>query len=160
MSQQAPGLVTRGLHPPITTQDGIDWPSLTFPSKADVVYPDYWEQKTIKAKPPNGYNQTKGGEAPMLGKIHSEAARVKMSFSRTGKTPSEETRFKMSFTKKGHSVSEATRAKLSTVGKGRKRSEATRARMRGNKNHLGYKHSDETRLKMSVSAKIRCQKCA
>jgi len=85
MSQQAPGLVTRGLHPPITTQDGIDWLSLTFPSKADVVYPDYWEQKTIKAKPLNGYNQAVSYRDGRIEMWHTDRADMGVHVIMSGK---------------------------------------------------------------------------
>jgi len=131
----------------------------------------YFIQK-YKTRVPNGYNQTNGGEAYMLGKIASEATLEKMSLAQKGKKHSEATlekmrsrrpsettlakmrgrklteatRAKMSLAKKGHVVSKETRVKISAAGKGRVVSEITREKL--SVANIGKTHSEATRIKL------------
>ena len=87
------------------------------------------------------------GNKYMLGKHHSQEAKLKMSIAHQGKTTwnkgkhwPEETKRKISEAKKN--PSEETRRKISLAGK-------------GNKNMLGKHHSQEAKLKMSIAIKGR-----
>jgi group I intron endonuclease len=79
---------------------------------------------------PNGYNLTEGGRVPR----HSEETRRKMSLSHLGK----KNNYVQVFTEE--------------------RKEKARLRMIGNKNTLGYRHSEESRKRISESQKVRWAK--
>lgn len=115
------------------------------------------------------------------GRKHTEESKRKMSEGRTGLKASDETRAKMSESKKGRFVSEQTRKKIIANNISRVVSEQTKEKIRktllqrksiwltkssdtrekhrinmlGNKRLLGKKFSEETKLKMSESAKRR-----
>ena len=121
----------------------------------------------------NLVNMTYGGEG-VLGMIHSEESRQKMSEAREGdkhhmfgKTHSEETRQKMSKAKKGDknplfgkTHSEETRQMMSKANKGDKNpwfgkthSEETRQMM--SESQKGRAHSEETKQKVSEAGRHR-----
>ena len=67
----------------------------------------------------NGYNQTFGGEAPMLGKKHTEESKRSMSFNTSGKknpmygkVHSEETRRKIREKRKYQIITKETKSKM------------------------------------------------
>lgn len=86
------------------------------------------------------------GNKNCLGKKHSVETIAKMS-----KPRSEQAKINISTGHIGHSISEETRLKLSSW----ERTEETRAKIaegaKGNKNWLGKKHSEESKLKMSIT---------
>jgi len=124
---------------------------------------------------PNGYNLMTGGAAPR----HSIETRNKLSKAHTGKILSEEQKKKISQSLLGNTwnigrhPSEETRAKLSEAGRGRKHTSETIKKMKliqGNRSEdwlnklsesakgrvkrpIGFKHSEETKLKMSLAAR-------
>lgn len=83
----------------------------------------------------------------------SDETRLRMSISL--KDPSLETRKKISNALKGHSVSQETRDKIGKANKGRKLSkehiEIIRKSQFGKKCMLGKKHTEKTKLKMSIA---------
>ena len=101
-----------------------------------------------------------------LGVKHTDEARHNMSESKKGNTIclghklTEEHKRKIGEAQIGKFISDETRTKISESKKGKRRSDETRrkvsAAMKGNTNMLGYKHTDESRAKMSDSAKRRC----
>lgn len=64
--------------------------------------------------------------------------------------------------RKGIKVSDESKAKMSAAAIGKTRSDSDKAAISasliGNKRSLGIKHSEETKLKMAASAKIRWEK--
>jgi len=81
-----------------------------------------------------------GRPSPMKGKHHSEETKKRLSLIHKGRIISEESRRKMSLSRMGHIVLDETRAKL-------------RAKFLGKTSPmLGRKHSNETKMKMRVSA--------
>mgnify|MGYP003647945207 FL=1 len=76
-----------------------------------------------------------------------------------GKIVSEETKAKMSAAKKGRKFSDEHKAKLSAANTGKIMSKEARAKIsaaqKGNKSHLGNKHSAVTRAKISAAQKGR-----
>ena len=115
---------------------------------------------------PYGYNLMTGG----FGSRHSEDTRRRISDAQRGKVVSEETRRKMGLASKGRKMSSDARKKMSRAKKGkpwtdaqrvahkdRKHSEEAKRKVReslmGNKRSLGYKHTDETKKKMSLVRK-------
>jgi len=105
--------------------------------------------KTLKEKyasgekKPASFKHTEGHKDRMriisTGKIHTEQAKNKMSEIGKTRRHSEETKLKISEVQKGKIISEETRAKMSAATK-------------GNQRCLGYKHSDETKRKMSIAS--------
>lgn len=73
---------------------------------------EFWIQY-LQTRAPNGYNIALGGNAPMLGRNHSEESIEKMRASHTGKVVSTGTKQKMSDALAGHVVLEETRLKIS-----------------------------------------------
>lgn len=119
----------------------------------------YYEQLIINHVHPK-YNIAKSVESPQLGRFHRKESIEKMRIAKIGKTASMETRLKMSDNKSGNKhpmwgkhPSIETRLKMSKSAIGKIISDETRAKisaaMIGNTHGLGYKHSAETRLKMS-----------
>jgi len=89
-----------------------------------------------------------------MGYVHSEETKVKMSVAHSN--PSDEARSKMSAAHMGVAKgppSDEHRAKISAALMGMTFTEERRANMRGKQNALGSVRSDETRAKMSKSAK-------
>lgn len=86
-------------------------------------------------------------EQPFFGKRHSKKTRRKMSESKKGKPKSEETKMKISKTLTGRRDSIETRLKKSRSQMGH--------RYRGGGTPIGFKHSDETKKKISEKAKGR-----
>lgn len=85
-------------------------------------------------------NITKGGDG-VLGLVHTEESRRKMSEPNKGKTLSEWHKKRISELRKGKPIPEETRRKMSES-------------VKGEKNHMyGKKASEETRRKMVASAK-------
>lgn len=117
----------------------------------------------------NGYNILKiAGNS--LGYKHTEEYKALRSWLYKGRKLSEETRLKQSLALKGkpktkeHAekiklgksfISEETRAKIGKAHKGKTLSVAHRKiisnAQKGNKHSVGRKHTDETKLKMSIS---------
>jgi group I intron endonuclease len=86
---------------------------------------------------PNGYNLKHGGHG---GGKHGEQTKLKMKLSHTGKIFTDAHKLKLSEASKN--MSEDSRNKISDS-------------MKGNKNHLGKKHSEEAKLKMRDAWKKR-----
>ena len=104
-----------------------------------------------------GYNLTLGGEG-VLGYIHSEETKKKISESHKGENHSEETKKKMSELHNGKNHSEETKKKMSELQKGKNHSEETKKKMselhKGENNPMyGKNHSEETKKKLSESKK-------
>ena len=107
----------------------------------------------------NGYNLTSGG----LNCEPSEETKKKISESLKGKAKSKDHRKKISISRKGARFSEEHLKNLSIAHQGRtkehckKISIAAKKRLANKENNsfYGKKHSEETRKKMSVSAKNR-----
>lgn len=79
---------------------------------------------------PNGYNLKHGGHG---GGKHGEQTKLKMKISHTGKIFTDT--HKLNLSEASKNMSEDSRNKISES-------------MKGNKNHLGKKHSEEAKLKM------------
>lgn len=81
----------------------------------------------------------------------------KISEALKGKKLSEEHKRKLCVARKGRVISEETKRKIGRAHKGKKTSVETKGKiskaLTGNKNSLGYKHTKETKLKMSVAGK-------
>jgi hypothetical protein len=93
-------------------------------------------------------NITTGGEG-VVGLVHSEEAKEKMSLAKLGK-PSP---------RKGAVLSEETRKKISEVQKGKPKKPRTREHQdKINMANRGSKRSEESKLKMSLAAKNRFNK--
>jgi len=96
---------------------------------------------------PGCVNLSRSARGVMKGRKHSEATRAKFR----ARFFSEETRRRLSDSHRGHSVSNDTRQKISVSGKGRKRPDtATR-----NAEHVGWRHTDEARAKISEAGRHR-----
>lgn len=97
-------------------------------------------------------NRTDGGDG-LSGIIHTKERNEKISKKLKGRIISETTRKKLSESHKGNQCG----SRNGMFGK--KHSDKVKKdhslRMLGNKNSLGFKHSDETRLKQSLRAKNR-----
>lgn len=123
---------------------------------------------SIKSKEKIG--KASRGNKYCLGLIHSDETKKKMSEasllrgcvppSKLGTHQSEEHKKKLSKAHEGRKFTEDHKRKLSEVKMGKKRnpfSEETKKKISishlGNKYALGYKHSDETRVKMSAAKK-------
>lgn len=96
------------------------------------------------------------------GKKHSDATKQKMSNAKKGIPKSEEHKHKMSESAKKRKrvpVSDETRAKLSKLRKGVPKSEEHKRKISeglvGNTNWVGHHHTDESKHKMSESARNR-----
>lgn len=117
----------------------------------------------------NGYNMTLSENGRI---VFTEEVKRKISKSRKGITFTEETKRKMSEAKKGSKLSEATKEKIRNLHKGKKKSAEHRrkiserqkslpnngvseqcrsAAIKAAKKRKGYKHSEETKQKMSVA---------
>ncbi len=111
----------------------------------------------LNTKAPAGYNRYVGGSVGFLGKRHSFETKKKLMGIGAGRRHTPVTLAKMSVSQKGHPVSEKTRAKIRAARTGLKLSLETKAKVSasliGNTRTKGYKHTEETKLKMSVSAK-------
>ena len=96
---------------------------------------------------------------------HTDAAKLKMSIASKGRKHTSEAKLKIGKFHKGKIVSDETRLKSSKSHMGQRkyfseehrRKLSTAAKLRGN-GRLGIKHSDATKLKMSISAKNRIKK--
>lgn len=97
----------------------------------------YYIAKHNSTNPAVGYNIELGGNS--TGK-HSEKTKQKISAAQKGRTFTEEHRSNMSKAHKGLKHTAEQRAKISN-------------QMLGNKNTLGYRHTEETKQKMSESHK-------
>lgn len=103
---------------------------------------------------PNGYNILVGGSSGRRGLKHTEETRLKISIAGTGRKASEETKKKLSEAWKFREVTEAIKdgwKKVSLSKKGKKQSEMHR--QNNAIAQTGRKASEETRKKMSESAK-------
>ena len=90
------------------------------------------------------------------GKHHSEETIQKLRESSTGRHHSEDTCRKISAIHKGKVVTEETRQKLREINTGKHLSEETRLKIQKScKGKSNGPHSDETKEKMSLSAKAR-----
>ncbi len=122
---------------------------------------DFYECALIKAlgtKAPDGYNLTDGGDG-VAGYIFTDEQRRKVSEGQIGRKMSEKAKAKLLERNKGNKFSlgvkmpEEHRLKLIAINTGSKRSEEVLDRM--SKAHIGKKHTEETKRKMSESAKRR-----
>ena len=95
------------------------------------------------------------------GRKLSEETRRKISESSKGRKHSEETRLKISNSLRGRKLSEKHRGKMSESLQGRVLAEKWRQKisksLQGNTNLLGYRHSIETKRKMSESHQKRAK---
>lgn len=111
-----------------------------------------------------GYNVSAGGSnAPkteewkqkiskiLMGHEVTQQTRDKIAKANTGQICYEEKRKKISILHTGKIVSKETRLKLSEINKGNKNAI-------GNKNGLGYKHTDEDKIKIGDAARGRITK--
>lgn len=91
------------------------------------------------------------------GKKISDEVKRKIRELQTGRIISVETRRKLSNSHVGHSVTQATREKIRSALVGKSLSLEHRKKLSishmGNKSGLGYKHTNNARLKMSIAAK-------
>ncbi len=92
------------------------------------------------------------------GHIVSEETRRKISESNLGKKRSEEVLRAMSERQKGKPRSEETKRKISVSNLGKKVSEETRQKLRARIIPLGFKHTEETKKKVSEAGKRRWAK--
>lgn len=106
-------------------------------------------------------NKTNGGEGPS-GMKHSEETKRKWSMAKKGKklgSYSEDHRYKISQGLKGRVVSLETRQKISEKTKEAMKNPDVKQKMSCAKlGKLRPKHTDQTKLKMSISAKQRWAK--
>lgn len=108
------------------------------------------------------HNKTDGGDGA-TGHKHSDETKLKISIAsknRIRKPFSDESKAKMSAAQTGKKLSPETIAKMVVSRTGSKRSEETKEKMRissiGCKRRpLGYKHSEESKAKMSIGCKNR-----
>ncbi len=97
------------------------------------------------------------GSRKFKNRKHTAETRQKMAIAATGKKASEETRKILSEAHTGIKLSDAHRAALSKAKKGIPISEETKNKRKGiNQNRQPV--SEETRLRMSISARLRHQK--
>ncbi|MDQ2718247.1 MAG: HNH endonuclease [Bacteroidota bacterium] len=86
------------------------------------------------------------------GRKHSDKTKTKIGLEKKGKKLSEEHRKKLSISHQGHITTNETKLKMSEIGKERIFTEEWRKKlseaMKGNKNGLGHKHSDETKKRI------------
>jgi group I intron endonuclease len=122
---------------------------------------DYYECSLIKAfntKAPNGYNLTDGGDGAQ-GFVFTEDQRRKISVGLLGRRMSEKARIKLLERNKGNKFSagvrmtEEHRLRLIQINRGRK--QTPEEIMKRSLAQRGRKHSEETKKKMSESAKRR-----
>lgn len=109
-----------------------------------------------------GYNLTTGGEG-VSGYVYTEEQCKRRSERMKGHTTSEETRKKIgqanSIALKGKTIPLEVRKKLSEANKGKKHPHTLEQdrlqseRLKGNKLHLGYKASEESKKRMSEAHK-------
>lgn len=95
----------------------------------------------------------------------SESTKMKISNALKGKSMwSEEDKAKMSKDRRGRKLTEECKKKMSKTLRGRKLTEewkqkiSEKRKSRANQPMLGKKHSEETKIKMAISAKNRKQK--
>ena len=110
-----------------------------------------------------GYNLADQAGSPMRGRKHSEETKARVSQALKGRTLSEEHKANLSRSGMGHAVSDEARSKMSASRMGYKNhlgckhTEETRAKIReavkGKRN--GYKHSEETKAKISATKRAR-----
>lgn len=120
----------------------------------------YW-MNALNCVTPNGYNLNPTA-ASALGFKHTEETKLKWSEQRKGKKRSAEFALSVSIRMTGKIISDETRQKLIDGHKGYKHSEETRAKMTaakvGNKNNTGKKRSKptslETRSRISEAKKV------
>ena len=86
--------------------------------------------------------------------MHSEEGKKKIGDAQRGKQLTEEQKKHISSVHRGKTISQAQKDAVSKAHKGIARPD-TRQRMLGNKNLLGHKHSEETKLKISESSSGR-----
>lgn len=98
-------------------------------------------------------NLTKGGEG-LCGYIPTQETLQKISRSNKGRTISLETRQKISAALKGRKFSEEMKKRSSEVAKKRGISKETRDKMIKSKQTSGWKHSQESKDKISQKLKI------
>jgi group I intron endonuclease len=110
-------------------------------------------------KPITEETRKKMSDAAKARKPITEETRNKLSEARKGRKMSEEAIIKTKMFNTGKKRSEESRKKMSESRKGKKLSDEIKKKIsdgcKGNTNCLGYKHSYETRRKMSASQKLR-----
>ena len=110
--------------------------------------------ENMNSKHPNGYNMTDGGEGNNGG-IFPESAKKILREKNLGKKLSEETKKKIGDGSRGKKMSEEFKRNLSKMRKGVPRpphiSKITSEFMKGHKYWVGRKHSEESKLKMSLA---------
>jgi len=141
-----------------------------FESKHQVIRYEYRFLNKIDAKNnPNWLNKHNGGSKrhSNFGLKMSNKTKLKMSKSKLGKKMSEETKRKISIAHKGKKKKPEHLLNMSKSRIGKSlpnHSKETKAKislsLKGNKNSLGFKHSLETRKKMTFAVRQRfAQKC-
>lgn len=130
----------------------------------------YWIDELEACDPDLGYNLRKIASSN-AGYRHSEESKLKVANSKRGKPRSEETKAKLRAANLGKKQSKETAEKRSHAMKGRKYSTEHRANMsaamkglkrsdeaRANMSKAKLTQSEETRLKQSVSQKLRFER--
>jgi hypothetical protein len=109
----------------------------------------------LKTLVPNGYNMTRGGDG-VWGLRFSKESRRRMSEAHKVENLSAETRRKIAEANRRRRMSDENRRKLYEANKGRKLSdEHCRKLVEANRRRKGFKHSEETRRRMSESQRAR-----
>jgi len=151
--------------------DNFDWEIIFASSNNEILCKvEIDEIKSCGTKSSNGYNLTDGGEGT-VGYVHSEVTRSKISKkakNRKREPHSEETKKKMSISAKGKNLgrkfTEEEKIKRSKSQNrmsyeeryGKEKADELKKKMR--ERTMGFRHSEESKNKMSISQKNRIRK--